>query len=471
MAKRQGTPNGASRSVASRDASPYSDVIEDVLTFAANLRANANEAMRFHEAEVAARLGGNATRKAETQFTTRAGKLAAALRTRSADLALLEACCPPEVPCRRIIEDLVSGGLHDALLRLADEMEGIYERSIHPLSADSLQRLSHDRASLLQNVSRLIEIAAWIEEEARAIRGNPAPWRAATTAPPEPFATLLTSAEEGARTFLRTMAKQPISFERQAEESTLAWLGYLVQEKNRCKAETDAFAAVLGKFTDEHLEAAEQAGHERLVEFLNEREAVVNRIAARRDVSIALTQAAIEDLIRRLSLTDDGADAAANITHLLNGIDGLLLEQRQLLAAAASRATRNRQAAAVTERELPAWMELGQVNDAGHRRKVRLWMLVSAFQDPDADEQRFVAMERKDLHARLECLFGNEVGGVSEAAVYRLLKDAEKLKVVFVHDRREGTPKTVGDRFELCRAAIRKYGRHVTSINARPTVN
>jgi len=439
------------------------DYLTALLEFADKLHDNATEAETYYEDEVRSRLGGQAKKNTETRFFNRAARLATELQERGTDFQQLQANCPPQAPGRRVVDDLAAAGLSIHLRRLEGDLRNIASRVMTPIGADDQDRLDHDRRMILRNVADLIAIADWIESQVRAIRGTPIPWQEQDDRVPAVITRLLQQAEERSHQFLQMMAERPVDLERKSDETTLQWLQFLCEEKERLTSETSNFAAVLSKFTEEHLEAAERTGHEELLTLLGNWEAVVNRVAARRGVSIQLTNAVIDNLIRRVSISEGGADAAATIVHTLNGLKSQLDEQRQLLRAYEASATRSRQAAETRESDLPEWEEI--YGDGEHRggKKAGLWKLVMAFQDPDADGQEFTAATKRMLADRLAARFGGRqqdyYGSWLDRRVNELLN--RNNKIVVRVPRPEGTSKTVGDQFELCTAAIRKYRDHL----------
>lgn len=436
---------------------PSSEVREELIAFADNLGANATEAMQFYEDTLAKRLDGQATKKAETRFANRILVLAREVRTRFGDFVTLEARCPSRDPCRPIIDDLAGAGLRSTIGNLAEAVEDIACRAGQPLSEEARQQLAADRSSVLRHISTLLEIAEWIADEAQSTRGRPVPWRPVDGELPAVIEAPLTSAETAANAFIQAFAARPPSFDRGAEESALVWLKHLRDENDRIANETAALVAALKRFTDEHLQAAEEAGHKRVVQFLTDVEAVVHRVTARRDVSIALTKAAINECVQRLSLDDVGADAAARITFELNRVAARLDEQRDLLAVLARGTTTKRLAATVKPGDLPAWEELGGGADRGGVQAKSLCMLVMAFQDPDSDQQQFTPATKAELRERMNEMFSGGCGFFSRSWVDRKVEDGMKLKIVFMHRRPKWQSKRVPDRFELCAAAIRKY--------------
>jgi hypothetical protein len=434
-----------------------SPVADGLLKFADALRDNAAEAMNFQEAEVIKRLGGQATRNAETRFVNRARELERELHQRVNEFGALEAGCPSEDQCRPIIDCLVSNAIVVHLQRLADAVSDIARHAASPLSDEHREQLSHSLQALNRIGVTLVELADWITAEVGALRGTPVPWRQSSLGGelPPVVAALLQECEMEGRAFVQVLADRPLSCNRRTDDTTLTWLAQLKQEKTRLLKACDAFTAGLGKFNDEHLQAAQAAGPQRLVQFLEERERVLNQLRARRGFSLNLTDLAIEDCTRRLSLQEADMDAADAIQRMLGSVAVRLEEQRQLLNTLASRAANDRTGANVTEAELPSWEEIyGEGEQRGGADK-GLWMLVMAFQDSDADGQEFTAADRRTLATRLSRRFGGTPDDYLNSWLDRRLKRAEKLKIVFLHPPAKS--RRVGHTFELYPAAISRY--------------
>jgi hypothetical protein len=434
-----------------------SSVADDLLKFADALRDNAAEAINFHEDEVIRRLGGQATRNAETRFVNRARELERELQQRVGEFEMLEACCPTQDVCRPIIDCLGSNAIVVHLQRLASGLSDIARHAASPLSDEHRDQLSHSLQALSRIGATLVEIADWITAEVGALRGTPVPWRRPSLGGelPPVVEALLQECETQGRAFVQVLANRPLAFSRRADETTLNWLAQLKQEKTRLLEACDAFTAGLGKFNDEHLQEAEAAGSGRLVQFLEERERVLDQLRARRGFTLTLTELATEDCIRRLSLQEADLDAVDAIQSMLASVAVRLEEQRQLLNALASRAANDLTGATVTEADLPSWEAIyGEGEREGGRDK-GLWMLVMAFQDPDADEQEFTSADKRTLATRLSRRFGGIPDDYLKSWLDRKVKRAIELNIIFRHPLPDS--RTVGHTFELYPAAISRY--------------
>jgi hypothetical protein len=434
-----------------------SAVADDLLAFADALRDNAAEAMNFKESEVKKRLGGQATQNAETRFVNRARELDRELQQRVNEFGALEAGCPSEDQCRPIIDCLVSNGIVGHLQRLASALSDIARHAANSLSDEHREQLFHSLQVLNRIGATLVEIADWITAEVGALRGTPVPWRQPSLGGelPPVVAALLQECETKGQAFVQVLADSPLLFKRLTDETTLKWLTHLKQEKTRFLEACDAFTAVLGKFNDKHLEAAQAAGPQRLVQFLEERERVLNQLRARRGFSLNLTDLAIEDYTRRLSLQEADMDAVGAIQFMLGSVAGRLEEQRELLNALASRAVNDHTGATVNEADLPSWEKVYGEGEREGAADKGLWMLVMAFQDPDVDEQEFTVADRRTLATRLSRRFGGTPDDYLTSWLDRRLKRAKDLKIVFPHPKPKR--RTIGHTFELYPAAISKY--------------
>lgn len=468
--------------------SPSSTVREDLLAFAAKLRANATEAEKYSASHIEKRLGKQATRNAETHFVTRTNHLAHELRARDSDFATLVARCLTPDPCRPIIDTLVSAGLQAFILTLASAVESIALRAGHVLDSEARRQLDEDLAHVLRLIASLVEVASWIKRHARAIGDEDMPTSARRVELPESLRSQVTASNAAAAAFIGFLADRPPAFGRGVGETTLAWLNHVRNEKERIETETQSLLRTLRVFTDADLGAAEAAGEVVLVQFLEKREEIVKEILAMRHTSILMTQSVIDRIIHWLSLHDDASDddasdaddsdadgggdedasddglyAASRIIYTLNSVRTQLDVQKRLLEDVGQRVTVSRRAASVKQADLPAWEEIsgtGKRTDTGVRA---IWMLVLAFQDPDSAEQAFTSATANELLDRLNALSIARGKRFSDSWVFRALKKAEELKIVFRHLRADGQSKTTPDRYQLCTAAIRKYGGKFTA--------
>ena len=450
--------------------SPSSTVREDLLAFARNLRANAKEAEKYSVEHIAKRLGTQATRNAETHFVTRTSRLAHELRARDSEFATLVARCLTPDPCRPIIDTLVSAGLQDFILTLASAVESIASRASHVIDGEARRRLDEDLAYAIRLIASLVEVASWITRKARVIGDEDMSATGRRVELPESLRASVQAANAGAAAFLRFLADRPPVFGRSDRETTLAWLRHVQKERERIEKETTALLAALSVFTDADLKAAEEAGGGVLVLFLQKHEDVVNEITATRNTSILITESVINSVIQGLSLHDgdgdgdgggeeSGLDAASSIIYRLDSVRTQLDEQKRSLDDMAQRTTAARMAATVEQADLPAWEQIcgtGKRTDTGVKG---IWMLLMAFQDPDAAKQTFTTATKKELLDRLNGMAIATRAKFSDAWVLRRLEESKEFGIVFMHPRVDGQSKTTPDRFQLSAAAIAKY-RH-----------
>lgn len=441
---------------------PRSDVIKDLLRFASALQSNAGEALRFVKEKVQKRLAGAATIRTETRFLTRAGKLSLEFRDRDHDFWSLNAHCLPSDPCRPLIDDLDGGGLPRLINTVAEEMAALRSRAVSPLTEENRDVLSDDVHILQSHLTTLLDLADYITKAAKDIRDTPIDVSRAHPALPPALQGLIEEAELRAEQFYEFLANHGPSLERCDNETLVAFLLRLKEEKVRLRNEIDVFIAVLKKFTDQSHESAEAAGHTLLLNFLRERERVLNRLTARRNTSIAITDAAIGSVARRLSLNDCGIDAVHGIIWQLNGIQALLDEQRELLAGMSTDATDERLAEeAASEADLPEWSDIVSAKRGDGSRLAGLDRLIDAFFD-ESDEAAasFANATKQDLKAELDHIFPAEQP-FSDSWVDRHLKSAIYHKIVFLVPPRDRASRRLPDVFRLSAAAIRKYGPHV----------
>lgn len=451
------------------DASPpRSEVADDLLAFASALRANVNEASKFCEDEVAKRLGWGATKKAETHFFTRATTTSKALRQRRKEFDGIKTRCKSADPCRPLINDLAAGGIRRYIDIVAADLEDIAARAGRPLS-------DHDRDELrvaLQGVRRslddLHEIAAWIEDEASAIRGQTVPGRSSRSGIesepdlPPAIANVVQEAESDASRFINVVAESTSALVRSDSESTLAWLKRLDPEIPRLEAASNRVVRRLQRFTDRDRADAEAQGHTRFLQFLDKRERVLRRVAGRRAISTGLVRGVIEGLLARLSLSDMGAEAVGRIGRQLEDFSRRLQSDQSLLERQADNAANERLANAVTVAQLPTWAEILGHGERGNGGPSNLAMLLMAFVDDSGEAPDFEPATRKQLKQRMDqaCVRAGQ-RRLSDRQLKNLLEKLLKLHIVYKHDRPKKTSRRQGDEFSPCKAAIRKYRRNL----------
>lgn len=447
---------------------PHSEIAADLIAFAGKLRTTVTEALKFSEEEVAKRLGWDATKNAETHFVNRAKKTSKEMQSRGEEFSALEARCTNADPCRAVVDDLVGGGLPRAIEIVATDLAGIANRARRPLSDHDRDKLFDELQGLRGLCETLIEVAAWIEDEASTLRGEPAPGqRRVPAVPPEPslppeIAAAVLQAEEQSRGFIDRVEELVADLERGSNESTLAWLKRLGSSVTQIDASSKKVVQRLKHFTDKAREAAERVGHARVLKFLDKCERVHKRVAARRAISTSLVKTSIARLLSRLSLTDQGDHAAAEICVMLGNLSQRIAAHQRALERQADSVTNERRANAVTADELPAWDEIQRCGDRGDDGPSNLAMLLMAFVDYSGKTPDFEPWTKKQLRERLDRLFLQRNGRrFSDTWIYQWVKKARDLKIVYRHDPPKGRSRRVGDTFELCRAAIRKYRRYL----------
>lgn len=443
-------------------APPCSEIAKDLLRFASTLRSNAGEALRFVEDKVQKRLAAPATPRAQTRFVTRAGQLSQQFRDRRADFSLLNGRCLPADPCRPLIDDLDGGGLPRLIAAVAQELADLRSRAMSPLTEEYREQLLHAAHALQRNLTALLDLADTITKAAKEIRD--APVEAGRSGPvlPPLLQSLVEEAEQAASLFFEFLSTRPPSLERSSDETIVGFLSRLLEEKKRLRDETDKFVTVLRKFADGNRASAEAAGHTHLLQFLRDREQIVNRVAARRNTSISITTAAIGNVVRRLSLDETGLNAVDGIVRQLDGIQARLEEQRKLCERWADDAVDERLAEeAASEADLPEWSAIVNAREGDGSKLAGLDMLVAAFREEVGDDGLvFGPATKKETQERLNDLFHAQ-RPFSDSWVDRRLKDAVGYGIVVSIPRPEGQSRRLPHIFRLSAAAIRKYGPHL----------
>lgn len=441
------------------------ETVVGLLRFADALRSNANEAMRFVEEKVLKKFSAAATGRTETRFITRTETLSREFLKRDHEFLELGARCPSNNPCRPLINDLDGGGLPGLIKRVAAELAALRSFAMSPLTEEEREQLANDARALQRNLTALLDLADKIREAAKKIRDDPVETRRTRPVLPPLLQSLVEEAEQAAALFYDFVGSNASPLERSSNETLVGCLSRLLKEKERLHGEVDKFTAVIQKFTDQHRASAEAAGHSQLLQFLRERVAILNRVAARRNCSIDITTIALRNVVHRLSLSDCGLNAADGIVRQLNGIHERLEQQRQLLGSMAADAMDERVAEeAAREEDLPEWNAIVNAAKGDGSKLAGLDMLVAAFQDdPDGGMTTFGSMTIKELWERLAEYFP-ESRPFSEPTVGRRLKDACGHKIVVCIKPSEGASKRIPHVFRLSNAAIRKYGPHVQTF-------
>ncbi len=434
-----------------------SEVAGDFLKFVANLRANAGEAMRFVEDKVALRLAAPATARAETRFRTRAERLAQGFRDRKAEFQSLDARCLQGDPCRLFITALGSEGLPRILDIVDEEMSDIATRAAAPISDEDREELLLDAAALFRNLTALLDLADVIMREAKEIRDASDASVEHRSALPQELVGRVLESEQEAQQFYEVFGSRPPSIERSANQTVLGWLSHVREEYERFRDGGDKFAAVLNKFTDDDRDAAEKAGHDRLVSFLREKERVLVRFTARRNVSISVMHILINHVINRLSLNERGLDAVDEVIRQLNAIAGGLDEQRQRFEQLTTIATADRLAEeAATESDLPEWNAIVRSRPGDGSGLSSLNLLVAAFcEETESGDRTFGTATKNELAERLMDFFPHH-GPFTASWIGRHLAEAISRKIVIKLPG--GADRRLPHVFRLSAAATRKYG-------------
>jgi hypothetical protein len=349
----------------------------------------------------------------------------------------------------------------------ADEMAGIASRASSPLSDEDREALLHNAAAFVRNLTALLDLADVIAKEAKAIRDDPAMGvESRPTLPRELVGKILESEQAAQRFYEAFHSHQPL-IERSANETILGWLSHVRDEYKRLRKGADEFAVVLGNFTVADHEAAERAGHDSLVKFLREKERVLTRFTARRNVSVSLIQIAIDHVIHRLSLNERGIDAADRVAMQLRGIAAGLAELRRASELETIRATADRLAEeAAVESDLPEWDVIVQSRPKDGSQLSGLDMLVTAFrEETGGGDATFGEATQNEMAERLGELFPHK-SPFAASWVDRHLKEAVRRKIAIRLPAEKGRGHSYV--FRLSAAAIRKYGPRLPVDRGRP---
>jgi hypothetical protein len=235
--------------------------------------------------------------------------------------------------------------------------------------------------------------------------------------------------------------------------------------------ESEVFAAILRRFTDSHREVAEQRGHEELLRFLDLKEDVLRRMAARRRVGVELLRGLIDEVRHRLSYDDESEanEAVHRIIPALAAYESCFQRQRDVCEHLVRQAAGERAAANASESDLPDWDAIVNARAGDSSGLAELGKLITAFRDGGDDgAPSFVPATKNDLKERLDHLFPAE-RRFSDSWVDRRLKDAIACRIVVKLPRADGQSRRVPDIFQLSDAAVRKYGRHLPPESAGHT--
>jgi len=454
---------------ATRDPStPHSEIAAELLAFAGRLKSNVTEALTFCDDVVVKRIGWGATKNTETHFFNRAIKTSRELRQRRVEFDGLDARCASADPSRPMIDDLAEAGLRKAIEIVAPDLADIAAKSRRPMTDADRDRLCNESQGCRTLLGMLLDVAEWIEDEAIATRGGTVPGRERTqttsSQPPLPpvIEAALLEAEKASREFIDQAAQGMLGLEPRRNEAVLALLKRLGPEFSQIERASKKVVRIQKMFTDKHREIAEKQGHDRFLRFLETNERMSRRLADRRKLSGQLVAGMIERLTSRLSLTDEAANRASAVERTLEDVLGRLQSDQSLLEQRAGEAASERLAHAATAGQLPAWDKLGEQTEGGKHGFSKLQMLLMAFVERRGKAKSFGEATRKQLKSRLSEMFAKQkLRRLSDRQLEKLLEEAKRLKLVYKRDRPPKTSRRVGDEFELCSAAIKKYRRHL----------
>ncbi len=444
---------------------PRSEIAEDLLAFAENLRSSATEAATFVESEVEKRLGWGATKNAETRFFNRAANARTELLQRRRDFEELNARCPSADPCRQLIDELAASGIGGLIETVAEDLSDIAVRADRPLSDEDRDQLRSELQSVVGMLEGLVKVAEWIEDEAIVLKGGTVPGRRRSPEqpadPPLPreIQVAVLEAESAAEEFLNKLAAAPPEFDQSGRDTTLLWLKHLDREREHLAMASNKVVKIAGMLDDTHRAAAERQGHSGFLRFLNTEARIVRRVAVRRALSNDVIKNMMDRLISRLSLTDNGSHVASRLVVMAEDLKRRLQSDGRLLFLQAERATNEERANAVTAEQLPDWTDV--IGPGGEDNPSTQAQLLMAFVDYDGDEPEFCPATVYELVPRLNRMFGGKNQKGWESWIGRHLPKLLKSEIVFKHDRTEGLSRQVADQYEVCRAAIRKYRRYL----------
>lgn len=438
----------AGRAKRQADAAAGSKHAAEILAFAQGLRELAAEAEQLHGDAVEERLKAITTRNLETRFRNRIAALADGLRERqvSFERLLRQHGTDGDGLCSRVLSDLEREGFAEYLGSLSRMVELLAARARGGISKSDREKLFEDIRAVTQALAGLNEIADEIERRVKAIRNERSQGSQSRISLPPSVEEALLRAESAARAFIAKLANRAIDFEKHPTDSTLRWLLAAEAERKRLMAAVDAFAAVLAKFTDEHLEKAEQAGHAEARNLIEEIQRVVENVRARRNLGQQLFRSLIQSLQATLSLDDDALDSAGRLQYMLKELEDRLMEAGVAVTRQQDRAERHLRLQQQPKKPLPEWTALDR---EGHDE---LKLLVVAFVRL-LDEQPKGVFAKVRLEGQLQTLRPRGEGWSSW--LDRRLKKATGLGIVIPTepDRNRRVPHTFG----LSAAALKKY--------------
>jgi len=449
-------------------APPRSEIAAELLAFAGRLKSNAKEALTFCGDEVEKRIGWGATKNAETRFFNRARETSQELRERGEEFDGLDAKCASADPGRPLVDDLAGGGLPEAIQIVSADLAGIAVRSERPLTDEDRNKITDELQGCRKLLETILETAAWIMDEAITIRGGTVPGRERPQPTPSQSALspeielALQKAETVVKEVIDELEKELPDLEHRSKESELAHLKRLGPGFSQIERTSKKVVAIQKIFTDKHREIAEKQGHAQFLQFLETNDHMLKRVTARRRISTELVKGVIERYIARLSLTDEGADKASEIVVSLEDVLKRLQSDQRLLERRSEQATNELLANAVTAEQLPAWSALGEQGKVDEHGVSELQMFLMAFVQRRGKKPAFGEATKKQLRERLnEMLVDKNRRQLSVRQFEKLLVEAKRLNIVYKQVRPPNTSPRIGDEFELCAAAIKKYRRHL----------
>lgn len=440
--------SGAGGAKRQADAAAQSKGSAELLAFARGLRELAAEAEQLHGDAVEERLKAITTRNLETRFRNSMAELANGLRERQETFSRLvnEHGTDGDSLCSRVLCDLEKEGFTEYLGVISRLVDRLAVRARGGISKSDRENMLTEIRAVTQVLAGLNEIAEEIERRVKAIRNDRSQGNQSRSSLPQSVEEALLGAESAARAFIAKLASRSIDFEKHPTESTLGWLRAAEAERKRLMDAADAFAAVLAKFTDEHLEKAERAEHTEARKLVEEILRVVASVRARRNLGQQLIQSVIQSLQATLSLDDDALESAGRLQYMLKELENQLMENGVSVSRQQDRAERHLRLQRPPKKPLPEWTAL----DREGRDELKL--LVTAFVRL-LDEQPKGVFTKVRLEGQLQTLRPRGKGWSSW--LDRRLKKAAGLGIVIPSkpDRNRRVPHTFG----LSAVALRKY--------------
>jgi hypothetical protein len=350
-------------------------------------------------------------------------------------------------PCSRALRELESEGFAEYLATLANAVHLLAVRARGGISQSDREKLLNEIRAVAGMLGGLNAIADEIERRVKVLKAGHQQDAASQSPLPQSVENALLAAEAAARAFISKLASQPIDFERHPTDSTLRWLRAAETERKRLMDAADGFAAVLAKFTDEHLEKAQRAGHNEARKLIEDILRVVENVRARRNLSNAIIRSTIASLQASLSLDDDALEASGRVQYMLQELEVRLEEAGIVVARQQERAEMLRRVRKPPKATLPEWTGL----DAKGHDELRL--LLAAFVGL-LDEEPSSTFTKVQLEGRLQMLRPRDEDWSSW--LHRRLQKAMRLGIVV--SSKPDQNRRVAHRFSLSSAALKKYG-------------